>query len=222
MDSFLYFSALQGVLAFFAPCAVALLPAYVTGFVSRNQAADARHQLLLRGLKLATLSILGILVVYGIAGVLIVVASQLIKDYMVYVAIGMGVVLIVLGVLMLLGRNVSLNLHVAQRAHTHEVVEAFVFGVAYAVGALGCLFPLFLVVATQALAAPSPVTGATYIAAYFLGISSLMAVTIVAATLAKEFVRRQLRRILPYMERATGLLLVLAGAYVINYQRVLL
>jgi cytochrome c-type biogenesis protein len=221
MDSFLYFSALQGVLAFFAPCAVALLPAYVTGFVSRNQATQTRHRLLLRGLKLASLSILGVLAIYATAGLLIVVASELVREYTKWVAIGMGGVLVVLGILMLMGRNVSLNLHIANAEQANEAIEAVVFGVAYAVGALGCLFPLFLIVATQALAAPSAMVGASYVAAYFLGLSSLMAMTIVVATLAKEFAARQLRRILPYMERVTGLFLILAGIYVIDYQLVL-
>ena len=33
---FVYFSFMQGVVAFFAPCAVALLPGYIAAFISRN------------------------------------------------------------------------------------------------------------------------------------------------------------------------------------------
>lgn len=80
---FVYFSFLQGVVAFFAPCAVALLPSYIIAYISRNQESEASLSFKLRkGLKLAFLSILGILIIYSIAGVLIVFASQILKEYM--------------------------------------------------------------------------------------------------------------------------------------------
>jgi cytochrome c biogenesis protein CcdA len=223
MDNFIYFSFIQGMLAFFAPCAVALLPAYIMSFISRNKEQNSsKTKLFFRGLKLALLSISGILVIYAIAGVLIIFASQFIKDYMRWVALSMGGVLIILGILILLGKNISLNLHLAHKKRNTEVSEAFFFGVAYAIGALGCLFPLFLVVATQAIAAPSTIIGASYIFMYFLGISLLMITTILLSVFAKDFLTRQLSRILPHMQKISGVLLILAGIYVINYQMALL
>ncbi len=219
MNEFLYFSFIQGVFAFFAPCAAALLPAYVTGFIARNTASHGRR--LWRGVKLAALSVLGVLTVYGIAGVLIVAASQLIKQYMKYIATGMGVVIIVLGILQLFEQNISLDLHVSHGDASNEVIEAYLFGVAYAIGALGCLFPLFLVVATEAITAESALQGLSYFIAYFAGIGGLLTVTIIVAVYAKDFVSTQIRRVLPYIERATGVLLILAGIYIIYYQLVL-
>ena len=211
------------MLAFLAPCAVALLPAYIVSFISRNKKSNSsKTYLFFRGMKLASLSILGILIIYAIAGVLIVVASQAIKDYMRWVALSMGGILILLGILMLLGKNVSLNLHMAHKKYDNEISEAFFFGVAYAIAALGCLFPLFLVVATQAISAPSIIIGGSYILAYFLGISTLMISTILLAIFAKDFITRQLHRILPHMQKISGTLLILAGIYVIQYQMALL
>ncbi|MDR8392934.1 cytochrome c biogenesis CcdA family protein [Aliifodinibius sp. S!AR15-10] len=220
---FISFSFMQGVLAFLAPCAVALLPGYIVAFISRNSQDDpplARR--LYRGLKLALLSILGILVVYAIAGGMIIAAAQVLKDYMKWITIGMGVVLIVLGILMVMGKNVSFSLNMNNATEQTEAVEAFVFGIAYAIGALGCLFPLFLVVATQALAAPTAWQGASYIGAYFVGLSGMMIATILLSTFAKDLLMKYLRKILPHMERVTGVLLILAGIYVIHYQLVLI
>lgn len=89
------------------------------------------------------------------------------------------------------------------------------FGLAYAIGALGYLFPLFLVVATLAMAAPSAAMGASYIGAYFTGISIMMIIAIMLSAFARDYLMKYLRKILPHMERATGVLLVLAGIYVI-------
>ena len=113
-----------------------------------------------RGIKLAFLSILGILLIYSVAGILIVIASQILKAYMKWVTIGMGGILIILGGLMLAGKNLAFSVDINQNKHSSsEAWEAFVFGIAYAIGALGCLFPLFLIVATQAMAAKSLLLG---------------------------------------------------------------
>lgn len=222
MDAFIFFSFFQGMLAFFAPCAVALLPAYIVSFISRNKdKISSKKDLILRGLKLASLSILGILVIYAIAGILIILASQLIKEYMKWVAITMGGGLIILGILMFMGKNISLNIHLKHKKYDNETAEAFFFGLAYAIGALGCLFPLFLVVTTQALAAPSIVIGGSYIFAYFLGMSVLMITTIMLSIFARDYLMNQLRKILPHMNKISAVLLILAGIYIIQYQWVL-
>ena len=220
---FVYFSFLQGVVAFFAPCAVALLPGYIVAFISRNSHSNPGiSRQLYRGLKLALLSILGILVVYAIAGGLIIVAAQVLKDYLKWITLGMGVALIVMGTFMVAGKDFSFSINMNNPSNQTEAVEAFMFGIAYAIGALGCLFPLFLVVATQAMAAPSLWLGALYIVAYFVGISGMMIGIILLSTFAKNWLMKYLRKILPHMESLTGGLLILAGAYVIYYQTALI
>ncbi|MGQ1892024.1 cytochrome c biogenesis CcdA family protein [Thermophagus sp. OGC60D27] len=219
---FIEFSFLQGVLAFLAPCAVALLPGYIFSFISRNPTSSGQLSARLgRGLKLALLSILGILLIYSIAGTMIVVAGQFLKDYMKWITIIMGIILIVLGILMLLGKNISFSFHIEKSNPKTEAIEAFFFGIGYATGALGCLFPLFLIVATQAMAADTVWEGASYILAYFAGMSGMMIVTILLAIFAKDFLMKNLRKILPYMEKITAVLLIVAGAYVIYYQMAL-
>ncbi|MDZ7720540.1 MAG: cytochrome c biogenesis protein CcdA [Balneolaceae bacterium] len=219
---FVSFSFIQGVLAFLAPCAVALLPGYIVAFISRNsEGSPSLRKRLGRGFKLAMLSILGILVIYAIAGFLIIVAAQILKEYMKWITVGMGGLLTVLGFLMIIGKNISFSVNLRNPTERSEAVEALVFGIAYAIGALGCLFPLFLVVATQAMAAESVLEGASYIGAYFAGISSMMVGAILLSVFAKDLLMKYLRKILPHMERITGILLILAGIYVIYYQMVL-
>jgi cytochrome c biogenesis protein CcdA len=219
MNSFIYFSFLQGVFAFFAPCAVALLPAYIVSFISKSNVSNqSKVHLLIRGLKLAFFSILGILLIYAIASGFIVLAAELIKSYMKYVAISLGVILIIIALLMLFGKEFSLNIHMKQKEYKNEIKEAFFFGIAYAIGALGCLFPLFLVVATQALSEPDTILGLSYIVAYFIGISLLMLITIMTSIFAQDFINRKIRAILPYMQRISAVFLIIAGVYVIYYQ----
>ncbi|WP_372904670.1 cytochrome c biogenesis CcdA family protein [Rhodohalobacter sp.] len=220
---FIYFSFLQGVVAFFAPCAVALLPGYIISFISREASGTpSRNEKLLRGLKLASLSILGILVIYSIAGVLIAVASQLLKAYMKWITMGMGSLIIILGILLIAGKSIAFSVDIKRKSDRSEIGEAFFFGVAYAIGALGCLFPLFLIVATQAMGVPSVWLGGSYILAYFLGISLMMITAILFSSFARDFFMKYLRKLLPHMEKITGVLLILAGTYVIYYQMILI
>jgi len=219
---FVYFSFVQGVVAFFAPCAVALLPGYIVAYITRGQGSDPDTLTkAFRGLKLAMLAISGILVIYSIAGVLIVLASQILKEYMKWVTVLMGAALIIVGIFMIFGKSFAISLNVNTASKKSESVEAVIFGMAYAIGALGCLFPLFLIVATQALAAPTAWLGASYIAAYFTGISLMMIGTILLSTFAKKLFMSSLQKILPYMEQITGVLLIAGGVYVIYYQMVL-
>ena len=161
---FIGFSFLQGILAFLAPCAVALLPGYILAFISRNpESANSVSARLGRGFKLASLSILGILIIYSVAGLMIVLAGQVLKDYMKWITI----------------------------------------------------------VATQAMAAETIWEGSSYILACFAGISGMMILTILLAIFAKDFLLKNLRKILPYMEKVTAVLLIIAGVYVIYYQMAL-
>ena len=220
---FYTFSFVQGVLAFLAPCAVALLPGYIVAFISRTGSSDpGLSKRLIRSLKLALLSIAGILAVYALAGVLIIAAAQLLKDYMKWITMGMGSVLILIGIVMIFGKNVSFTLNVNHATPKSEITEAFIFGIAYAIGALGCLFPLFLVVATQAIAAPSAWTGAGYFMAYFGGMSLMMIGAILLSVITRDLLMKFIRKVLPHVEVVAGWMLVLAGIYVIYYQMFLL
>ncbi|MGM0460539.1 MAG: hypothetical protein ACQERO_14435, partial [Bacteroidota bacterium] len=62
---------------------------------------------------------------------------------------------------------------------------------------------------------------ASYIGAYFAGISLMMIIAIMLSTFARDFLMKYLRKIMPHIEQLTGGLLILAGAYVIYYQMVL-
>jgi cytochrome c biogenesis protein CcdA len=89
---------------------VALLPGYILVFISRNPIESSQLSARLgRCFKLAALSILGTLIIYSIAGAMTVLAGQVLKDYMKWISIGMGAILIVLGILIALGKSISFS-----------------------------------------------------------------------------------------------------------------
>lgn len=218
---FIVFSFVQGVVAFFAPCAVVLLPGYITSFVGTQDQVDENASKIRKGVVLALWSVLGILVVYALGGGIILIAAQILKMYMKWIAAGLGVVLIILGIVSLFGKSISFNLHFQEAQTNSRVKEAFFFGVAYAIGALGCLFPIFLIIITQAISAPTVLEGGFYIFSYFLGMGGMMALVIFLAIHFKKWLTRSLRSLMSRMNWITGILLIAAGIYIIQYQLVM-
>ena len=214
------FSFVQGGLAFFAPCAVALLPGYLSAFVARNldKGEQTKGRLLKRALLLSFLTILGIASVYGIASFAIMLFASVVKKVIVYLGVILGVVIVVLGLFMIKGKALSFSFHGSRTKSKNLLIESYLFGVSYGIGSLACLFPLFLVVATSALQSGSFVVGLSYFVSYAVGMSMFMLVFYLLAVFAKDFLRSSVSKVMPYLNRVGGVIVVLAGLYIIWYQ----
>jgi cytochrome c biogenesis protein CcdA len=212
---FISFSFFQGVVAFFAPCAVALLPGYLSSFINRDNNEKNKTK---RAIFIALMSILGFVTIYTIAGIGILTFSSILKSYMPWIAISMGAIVISLGIFTLFGKNMSLSFHLDIKASNDEKKEAYLFGISYGIGALGCLFPLFLVVATSAISAPNIIEGVSYIVSYVFGMSLFMLLFSLLAVHAKSFLQTRLKMILPHINIISAVLMIFAGIYIIHYQ----
>jgi cytochrome c-type biogenesis protein len=93
----------------------------------------------------------------------------------------------------------------------------FLFGLAYGAASLGCTLPAFLAVVSSGVAASGVVPGAMRFLGYGLGMASVLVALTVALAFFKEGLLKWLRGALPYVQTASALLLILAGAYVILY-----
>jgi cytochrome c-type biogenesis protein len=99
-----------------------------------------------------------------------------------------------------------------------DLVGAFLYGVAYGLAASGCSAPIFLsmiIYATMAGGASGPFYGAVVFLVYAFG----MALPIVAITAfvakAKGFVLSKVVKTTPWLQRASGLLLIAIGVYMV-------
>ena len=88
------------------------------------------------------------------------------------------------------------------------------FGVGYGVASLGCTLPVFLAVVGSAASGAST---AVVFAAYGAGMAVVVTALALAAAFLREGLARGLRRVLPYMSRIAGALLVVAGGYLAYY-----
>ena len=90
------------------------------------------------------------------------------------------------------------------------------FGVSYAVASIGCELPLFLA-AMSGVFGRSLASGIAYFIAFALGFGVVLVGLTVAMAMAHQSLVHGLRRVLPYVSRIAGGLLVVAGAYVAWY-----
>ena len=93
----------------------------------------------------------------------------------------------------------------------------FGYGVSYAIASLSCTIGPFLAVTAAGLRSGSVLTGVSIYLAYVAGMTLLVGVLAIAAATASSALADRLRRILPFVNRISGAVLVLVGLYVAYY-----
>ena len=142
------------------------------------------------------------------------------QRYLPYGTVVIGVVLVALGVWLLTGRELTALTPRAlgpRRASTARLWSMFGYGVSYAIASLSCTIGPFLAVTAAGLRSGSVLTGVAIYLAYVGGLTLVVGVLALAAATASSAVAEWLRRILPFVNRISGALLVLVGLYVAYY-----
>ena len=163
---------------------------------------------------------LGFLTVFGVFGALTISAGATVQRYLPYLVVVIGIVLVALGIWLLLGRELTLlspRLPGGQRAPTARLGSMYGYGVSYAIASLSCTVGPFLAVTAAGLRRGSLIGSASVYLAYIAGLTLVVGVLAVAAALASSAVVNRLRRLLPYVNRISGALLVIVGLYVGYY-----
>jgi cytochrome c biogenesis protein CcdA len=217
-----------GLVAALNPCGFAMLPAYlvlvVRGGGARCPEAGAGTSTGLasvgRALAATGGMALGFLTVFGLFGALTISAAATVQRYLPYLTVVIGIVLVALGIWLLLGRELMLLTpkHLGGRwAPTARLGSMYGYGVSYAIASLSCTIGPFLAVTAAGLRRGSLVGSASIYLAYTAGLTLIVGVLAIAAACASSALVNRLRRILPYVNRISGALLVLVGLYVGYY-----
>lgn len=217
MDSGALLIALTaGMLAAFNPCGFALLPAYLALFLG-DRAGEASRSAVARALAVGAAVTAGFVTVFGIAGVLISGFALQVAAWTPYLTIVVGPVLALLGVWFLSGRDVSIRLPRWSKSAGTGLAGMYVYGLVYATVSLSCTIPVFLVAVVGAFRSDSLISGVSVLLAYAVGMGLVLTTLALALALAKDGFVRGSRRVLPYLNRMAGALLVAAGLYVTWY-----
>jgi len=219
-DAPLALALAAGTLAAVNPCGFALLPAYLSFLVSGGDAAGTgRGAAVGRALTTTAAMTAGFVVVFGVFGLVVAPAAGAVQRHLPWLTIGIGLLLIVLGGVLLAGRQLPGIGMVPSRAPatSRSVLSMVVFGMAYAAASLSCTIAPFLAIVAASFRAGSVASGVALFVAYAAGMGLTVAVAAVTVALARDGLLRRVRRAAPLLSRVGGALLVAAGGYVAWY-----
>jgi len=205
-----------GLIATLNPCGFAMLPAYLSFFLGLDD--DATTSTTRRALTVGSVVSAGFLTVFGLAGILITIGVRAVVDALPWIAMIVGAGVIVLGAALLSGRKINVRLPTpgsAPNGRGHGGVYAF--GVSYAIASLSCTLPVFLVVVAGTIPQLGFVAGVTTFLVYGLGMSTLLLVVTLAVAFGKRALIGRLRRASGHVDRVAGVILVLAGSYIVFF-----
>ena len=222
-----------GVASFFSPCALPMLPAYLSYYLSAGSAsatgsavessvgADGGRSMtasLRRGVMFGGLASLGMLSVFAVTAVITGVLGDVLTRVIPVLIPIVGVIVLGLGVLILVNRASVLSRSV-QLPEWGEASpkQFFTFGLLFAGAALGCTAPVFFGITLTALWTGGIAGAVTVLTGYAGGMVGLFIVMTALVAVAKDETARRIQSLIPYIERASAVLLIGAGLYMLNY-----
>lgn len=218
----LAFSA--GMVATVNPCGFAMLPAYLSYFLgldvgsTTTESDGPQRAPVTRALAVSAAVTAGFLVVFGIMGFAWSSVSGVIGTRLPWFTLVVGIGLVGLGIAMLRGFQPVVSLpKVELDARRRELGSMFLYGISYAIASLSCTIPIFIGIVSTTLERESLVSGVVTFLAYGLGMGMTLAILTMAVALARTGIVRTFRRVLPHINTISGVLLIVAGAFVGYY-----
>ncbi len=208
----------SGMLATVNPCGFAMLPAYLGFFLGVEGGGDDARAGLSRALAVGLSVSAGFAGTFAVIGFVVSHLTNDVYEWGPWVSVVIGVALALLGLFLLSGHELRLALpRLDAGGRTTGVWSMIGYGASYAIVSLGCTLPLFLVQVAGTFRRESWVSGVAVFGAYGLGFTVLLVGLTIAVALARRSIVAGLRRLLPYVQRISGALLVVAGLYVAWY-----
>lgn len=219
LELLLPFAFALGFAAFFNPCGLVILVAYITGYLKEGKTSGFLSSIF-RGAYAGALASIGFILLFLVAGLVLSLpglgAGELINEYISQITILLGIVLVIYGVGFYFGK---FHLSISIKPGTGGKFSFLTFGAIFAIASLGCTLPLFLSVVVTSLLTTTLLEGLAVFFAYSIGMSVAMIGSTILIALSRETILRYIKKIMPYMNTLNSIVLVLVGLYLI-YTRV--
>jgi cytochrome c-type biogenesis protein len=229
-SSIISIALLAGVVSFFSPCAFPLLPGFLSYTVGHSEEMLS-EQNLREKLKKASLvggtSSLGLLVFLLSFGLVLVFLGASLLPLVPFLGPFVGLVLIISGILLLSSYTLDMNwvFRGLERlrgdkndfSRLEGPYGVFLYGIGYGAAAMGCTAPIFLALIFSAVVEGGIGMALLALGVFAIAMSSLLIGAAAIAAFTQDALLNQLRAPSAWLKKASGLILVLVGIYLILY-----
>lgn len=171
-----------------------------------------------RALRVAFTVSAGFMTVFAVAGLAVRHTSVPVYEYAPWISIVIGTALVILGVAMVRGFELTVNLPKLNRGGRERTLTSmYVFGLSYAIASIGCTLPIFLGAVAGTMNRDSFADGLVVFGLYGAGMALVLAALTMTMALARTSLVAALRSARAYVNTAAGVLVTLAGVYVVSY-----
>ena len=219
LSSRLWLSFGSGLLAAVNPCGFVLLPTYLLYFLGLqgNRPGEARSGIRRALLVSAALSA-GFMSVFVVVGSITRLFTDWINQNAKYLALVIGLALVVLGIAMLFGYRIPFTTpKLDGGGRDRTVASMYVFGLAYAVASIGCTLGPFSATVLGTIDTEGFVPGLLAIGLYGIAMSLLITALTITIALARDGLLRSLRQGMHYVETASAVVMIVSGLYLAWY-----
>ncbi len=205
-----------GIGAFFAPCAFALFPGYVSYYLASSGTGREDPA---RALRLGLTCAAGSAVFFAIVGVAITLLGGAISPYLIATKPAIAFAVVLLGLALVADvRLPSFALPLGPAGKKLPMgAGLFLYGFGYALASTGCTLPIY--VSMIILPLTSGYSGAALLTflSFAVAMALMMLLTSLLVGLAKVNLLRRLQVSTVWIKRASGVVLILAGVYLGYY-----
>ncbi len=215
-----------GMVSAVNPCGFAMLPVYLSLYLGVEDTNYKNSSAVVRLGKAIWVTIVvtsGFGLLFGLVGLVVSAGGAFLSPVMPWLAMFVGAFLVLLGVLVLLGKHISFNsmLRLANRIGDPRQLSLkgfFLFGLAFGATSLSCTLPIFLAVMGSSFAGGNLLQGLIQFFSYILGMGAVLLILTLGMAFVKEgVVVGAMRKVLPYIDKVSALLIICAGAYILYY-----
>lgn len=215
-----------GMVSAVNPCGFAMLPVYLTLYLGAESDDFRGRSLIVRMFKAFWVALVvtgGFGMLFGLVGAIVSAGGNFLMGAMPWLAVVVGLSLVLLGIWMFLGNTLSFQYFTRVAGKIGDprkmtVTGFFLFGVAFGATSMSCTLPIFLMVVGGSITAGDFGNGLFHFISYILGMGTVMLLLTLGIAIIKEgVVIGTLRRIMPYVQKISALLLIIAGGYIAYY-----
>jgi len=214
----LWLSFGSGLLAAVNPCGFVMLPTYLMYFLGVSGRPGTQRATVRRALLVSAALSAGFMTVFVIVGGISRLFTDWLNQNAKYLALLIGVALVILGIAMLFGYRLPFStpkLETGKRDQT--IASMYIFGLAYAVASIGCTLGPFSATVLGTIDTDGFFQGVVAVALYGIAMSLLITTLTVTLALAQGGLLKSLRTGMTYVETASAVVMILSGLYLSWY-----